>query len=181
MEKHAKEDYYNTPKYALIELIDGDFYQRVHPGIAHQDLLGEIMCQIMDKCDQSAGKLHMMPGPVALELGKRTIVEPDLMIFTDRKIIAERCIVKVPDLIMEITSPEDLYHDYVTKLKLYMDANVKEYWLINPEKRTAVIYCFEEDNTHVDVFEFDTTIYSRMFPEICLEIADWNVDYLNKS
>ena len=37
-----------------------------------------------------------------------------------------------PDLIIEVVSPDSKRMDYYTKLVLYRDAGVKEYWIADP-------------------------------------------------
>jgi len=50
-------------------------------------------------------------------------------------IITEKNIEGVPDLIIEIISPSSEYRDRVIKRKLYGKYGVREYWLVDPERR----------------------------------------------
>jgi Uma2 family endonuclease len=45
-----------------------------------------------------------------------------------------------PDLAIEIVSPTDYYQDVLEKIDDYFSSNVKQVWLINPEKETLTIY-----------------------------------------
>ena len=40
---------------------------------------------------------------------------------------------------MEIVSPSNSSHDYVRKLNLYMDAGVREYWIVNPMEQEVLV------------------------------------------
>ncbi len=45
----------------------------------------------------------------------------------------------IPVLVAEILSPYTRRRDHVQKRSLYMDAGVKEYWLVDPERSTITI------------------------------------------
>ncbi len=46
----------------------------------------------------------------------------------------------VPDLAVEVVSPNDIYQKLMNKVFEYLDAGVKEVWLVAPESRTVTIY-----------------------------------------
>lgn len=50
-----------------------------------------------------------------------------------------------PDWIIEIVSPGNPTHDYVRKLKLYLDAGVREYWIVDPMQGSIHVYLLEEE------------------------------------
>lgn len=43
-----------------------------------------------------------------------------------------------PDWIIEIVSPSSKVMDYYTKLSLYREAGVREYWIVDPLKQTIL-------------------------------------------
>ncbi len=181
MGTRTKEDYYQTPEFALVELIDGEFYQRVHPDITHQDILGNIAWMIGELLDRKKGSAHLIMGPLATEIGEETIVEPDIIVYTDKEKICDRCYLGGPDLVIEIVSGDDLFHDYVTKLKIYKDAaGTMEYWVVNPYERVALIYTFGGEHCAVRILGFDMPLTSMIMPEISIDLSSWNMDYLIK-
>ena len=50
-----------------------------------------------------------------------------------------------PDLVIEITSTSTRKMDYTKKMIKYMEAGVREYWIVDLQKRKVVTYFFEED------------------------------------
>lgn len=48
---------------------------------------------------------------------------------------------------IEILSPSSVKIDCERKVKLYREAGVREYWIVNPEKRTVTVYDFEHSDT----------------------------------
>jgi Uma2 family endonuclease len=53
-------------------------------------------------------------------------------------------------LVVEILSPVTRSRDMADKLNTYMLSGVKEYWIIDPQKQTVLIYGFKD--YHIDVF-----------------------------
>ena len=53
---------------------------------------------------------------------KTTIVEPDISVICDTKKLTEKGYSGAPDWIIEIVSPSNASHDYITKLNMYHNA-----------------------------------------------------------
>ena len=62
-----------------------------------------------------------------------------------------------PELTIEILSKSSRTKDCIIKLNKYMNAGVKEYWIIDPFKMKVLIYTFEEDDSP-EVYSFDDMI-----------------------
>jgi Uma2 family endonuclease len=45
-----------------------------------------------------------------------------------------------PDVVVEILSPSTAYYDLIVKKEVYERAGVKEYWLLDPNRKTIEIY-----------------------------------------
>ena len=50
------------------------------------------------------------------------------------------CCKGAPDLIVEILSSSTLRHDRLVKLNLYQRARVREYWIVDPENRSVMVF-----------------------------------------
>ena len=70
-------------------------------------------------------------------------VEPDMIIVCNPDIIKKRCIFGAPDFVLEIVSPWSKKRDYVIKQAKYALAGVREYWIIDPDKKILIRYDFE--------------------------------------
>jgi Uma2 family endonuclease len=87
-----------------------------------------------------------------------TWVEPDVVVVCDPAKISERGVEGAPDLVVEVASPSNRSYDYLTKGGLYLQAGVREYWIVDPEIRRTVIYRFEEGAPFMSVFDFDVPV-----------------------
>ena len=73
------------------------------------------------------------------------IVQPDLMVICDRDKITKKGCIGAPTWIIEIVSPSTSRRDYLTKLNLYAEYGVKEYWIVNPDREAVTVYQLDND------------------------------------
>jgi Uma2 family endonuclease len=76
------------------------------------------------------------------------IVIPDLSIICDKNGFTDAQYVGIPTFIVEILSHSNQSHDLVTKLNLYMDYGVKEYWIVNPMLNAVTVYSLNEEEKY---------------------------------
>lgn len=75
----------------------------------------------------------------------------------DRDKIINRCIYGAPDFIIEVISRSSTKRDSVIKLNKYLNAGVREYWMIDPNRKKVIVYNFETENYPV-IYGFDAKI-----------------------
>ncbi|NYE57786.1 Uma2 family endonuclease [Carboxydothermus ferrireducens] len=149
------KDYLKLPEEERGELIDGQFFSKAYasPSCLHQKTLLELALQIGSflKTKETTCELYVAPFDVLLALENETIedvknvVQPDLLVICDPQKLTEKGCLGAPDLIIEIVSPTSYRLDYVLKLNLYDKFHVKEYWIVNPETKTVLIYRQDND------------------------------------
>ena len=159
------EDYYALPEDRRAELIDGIIYDMSSPTSVHQLIGAEIWEQLKSYIRNSKGKCVPMLAPldVQLDCDDRTMVQPDVLVVCDRERIHMNCVYGAPDFIVEIMSKTTRKKDSILKLNKYMNAGVREYWMVDPESRKVVVYDFAheeypviyggEDKVPVGIFE----------------------------
>ena len=123
------------------EIIDGEHVVSPAPYSAHQWLVtalaGELRAQITLK---RHGKVYV--APIDVELSENDIVEPDVVVVLKRNlsIVTPVRIIGVPDLIAEVLSESTSKLDRAKKKRLYRQASVPEYWIVDGTKRVAEQY-----------------------------------------
>ena len=140
------EDYLALPDDQRVEMIDGVFYEMSSPTTIHQLIGGEIHRMLVNHIEENGGECipFIAPMDVQLDRDDKTIVEPDVFVVCDRSQITRPRIVGAPDLVIEVLSPSNWYHDTIRKLKKYKNAGVKEYWIILPDQSKVLVYWFAE-------------------------------------
>ena len=157
--EYTVEDYYALPDDCRAELIDGVFYDMATPRVTHQLIAGEIYHQLKLFVKSRKGScLPMMaPTSVQLDCDDKTMVEPDVFVLCDRSKFRSRCVYGAPDFVVEILSPSTRRKDTVIKLNKYMDAGVREFWLVDPDRKMVLVYHFSTNNYPV-IYGFDDEI-----------------------
>ena len=153
---YTEEDYYNLPENVRAELIDGQFYYMAAPSRVHQKILMFLSKTIANYIDSKNGPCEVYPAPFAVKLfseDDKNMVEPDISVICDPNKLTDRGCTGAPDWIVEIVSPSNSSHDYIRKLNLYADAGVREYWIVNPDKKSIYVY-------HLEETQFETTAYT---------------------
>lgn len=140
-------DYYAIPDDTRVELIDGVIYDMTAPTSVHQIIEGYIYSKLLQHVLEKGGKCLPMISPldVQLDCDNKTMVQPDVVIVCDRDKIIDRCVYGAPDFIIEVLSQSTKKKDSVIKLNKYLNAGVREYWMIDPVKKTVIVYDFAHD------------------------------------
>ena len=142
--EYTLDDYYALPDERRVELIDGVFYDTSAPAVIHQKILGELYLLFRECTDAHEGEceVYLSPCDVRLDMDNKTMVQFE----------------GAPDLALEILSPSTRSKDMLLKLYKYQNAGVKEYWIVDPDHETVLVYDFREDNFYPEKYDFNSVI-----------------------
>lgn len=166
--EYTLEDYYALPEERWVELIDGVFYEMLAPSYIHQFIAAEVFGQLRDYIRKKKGKCMVVQGPadVQLDCDNRTMLEPDVLVICDRDKILRRCCYGAPDFVVEVLSPSTRKKDMGVKMQKYIEAEVREYWLVDPDKKKVVVYDLEHGELPV-VYGSEDVVPVRIFDGEC--------------
>lgn len=172
-ETYTINDIYALPEGQRAELIDGRIYDMAPPSRIHQELVSQFTKIIGQHIDKNNGSCKVYPAPFAVFLNKddKTYVEPDISVICDKNKLDDCGCNGAPDFIIEIVSPSSRRMDYNKKNGLYMDAGVREYWIVDPEKERTTIYRYEEDAAPI-IIPFDQTITVGIYSDLSINILE---------
>ena len=130
------------------ELIGGIPYLMLAPTTAHQGVSGELFRQIANflvgkQCKVFSAPLDVRLFPRDGDLDD-TVVQPDIVVICDREKITRRCCEGAPDMAIEILSPSSVQHDTLRKFRLYQNAGIREYWIVNTESKTLMTHLLKD-------------------------------------
>lgn len=167
--EYTIEDYAGLPEERRAELIDGIFYDMTAPKPVHQLISGRIYMALCTYVTEKSGTCVpiMSPIDVQLDCDEKTMVQPDLLVVCDRSRILDHCILGAPDFVIEILSKSTKRRDLFIKADKYLNAGVREYWVIDPDKKMVVKYDFANDNYPV-IYGFDTEVPVSIFQGECM-------------
>ncbi|MDR1536434.1 MAG: Uma2 family endonuclease [Clostridiales bacterium] len=157
------------------ELIEGvPFAMPPAPSTFHQDILSELLYQFKRFLRGKPCKVYVAPFDVRLNADKddNTVVQPDLAVICDHSKIDEKGCKGAPDLVVEIISPASAVRDMLVKFRLYQDAGVREYWIVNPDTRTLHKYELHDGDYVASVFGESDAVASKVLPGCEINFAD---------
>ena len=146
--EYTLEDYLAIPDERRVELIDGVIYDMSSPIGHHQIIAGQIYFHLVSYISGKGGPCipFIAPIDVQLDCDDKTIVQPDVLILCDRSKYTPQRIVGAPDFVVEVLSKSTREKDMFLKLNKYRSAGVREYWMVDPDKKTVIAYHFENDD-----------------------------------
>ena len=144
--EYTIDDYYELPDDQRVELIDGYFYDIAAPTVRHQLLAGSIHAQFLAYIRSHKGRCIPLISPVDVKLDpdNKTMVQPDVVVVCDRSRVHEKIVEGGPDFVLEVVSPSTASRDYIKKAAKYIDAGVREYWIVDPGKERVMTFLFTE-------------------------------------
>lgn len=142
-QKYTYSDYRTWNDDNRYELIDGIVYMMASPSVEHQMISFEISRQLGNFLLGKMCRAFAAPFDVRLnaETTDDTVVQPDIFVVCDpEKYKNGKSCNGAPDMVVEIISPSSVGYDQITKYNQYLEAGVKEYWIVYPEARGVMVY-----------------------------------------
>lgn len=162
--EYTIEDYRALPDDVRAELIDGALIFSEAPTFSHQELLTELLFAIALHIRSNKGNCKVLASPldVQLDCDDKTVVQPDIIVSCDKDKRTARGIYGAPDMCIEIISPSSRKRDYGLKMMKYMNAGVREYWIVDLRRETVVCYFFEGED-YPFMYTFRDQVPVRIF------------------
>lgn len=171
-QRYTIDDIYNLPDGQRAELVDGRMYMMAPPSTTHQKLSGEIFTDINSYIRSKKGPCKVFAAPFAVFLDNdETYVEPDISVICDDDKIDNKGCHGAPDWIVEIVSPSSKRMDYYIKLTTYRLAGVREYWVIDPQKESIVVYDMANDSGPT-LYTFSDIIKVNIYDDLDIDFNE---------
>ncbi|GHV74512.1 hypothetical protein AGMMS49940_18140 [Spirochaetia bacterium] len=156
------------------ELMDGATYMMASPSVIHQQISGELSRQFSNFL---LGKpCRVFSAPLDIRLFPRedrtddTVVQPDLLVVCDKTKLSEGSCDGAPDLVIEIVSPSNTVQELLKKFNYYLDAGVREYWVVNPDTQTVQAHVLENGHFVSTIYKKDSAIPVSILPGLGIDL-----------
>jgi Uma2 family endonuclease len=156
------------------ELIYGEAYAMAAPNTAHQliamALAGELYAFLKGK------PCKVIPAPFDVRLfyqedeSDDTVVQPDLVVVCDSEKLGPEGCRGAPDMVVEIISPSNTAVEMNRKLRLYREAQVKEYWVVDPEDKHIGAYRLNGGQYSMQIYRKNVAAESAALPGLTIEL-----------
>jgi Uma2 family endonuclease len=127
----------------LYELIEGELFVSRAPSLTHQGVVVSLLFVFTQYLRENPIG-NVWPGPGVIFSDFSGVIPDVIYIGNERQkeIATSARVSGAPDLIIEILSPgaENERRDRHAKRQLYRKYGVKEYWIVDPEKKAIQVY-----------------------------------------
>lgn len=157
------------------EWVDGEVIKMSDLSLRHQQL-SRFLTAILQFWIETKKIGEVIPSPFQIRFDFRPSGrQPDIMFVSNENLhrLEKQYVDGTADLIVEIVSPESLARDTQDKFLEYEMAGVKEYWIIDPNTRTANFYGFDESGKYKMLpISADNKFESRVMEGLWIN-TDW--------
>lgn len=176
--KYNYAEYQKFPPEERWELIDGNAYNMSPaPTPKHQDLVGQLYRKFSDYLEDSTCRVFIAPFDVRLLTDHkkdeeiRNVVQPNVTIICDPDKLDDHGCQGSPDLIVEVLSPATAKKDRFEKKRLYRDAQVREYWIVDPTNETVEVLRLEgSDYIESGVYSREDSVSVGIFDDLTIDL-----------
>jgi Uma2 family endonuclease len=158
------------------EIIDGAPYMMAPPTTNHQDIHRELFLQLGNFLKGKSCKVYSAPFAVRLfprdDLGDDTVVEPDIVVICDLSKIDKQGCKGAPDLVIEILSPSHIRRDRIIKFQKYLEAGVREYWIVDGDNRAVEVHVLRDGGYHTMVYDETADAPVSVLPGCVIRLSE---------
>ncbi|MHC4470780.1 MAG: Uma2 family endonuclease [Planctomycetota bacterium] len=133
--RFTQADYARLPEGFPVELIDGQLVKEPSPTYGHQRILGQIHVELY----RFVGAGRVVVSPIDLFVDEYNVLQPDVLVI-EKPLGPKAPRAKLPLLVVEVLSPSTAFRDRQQKRRIYLDAGVKEVWIVDPETETIEVH-----------------------------------------
>jgi Uma2 family endonuclease len=157
------------------ELIEGELFVSCAPGLPHQLVLTNLLVAFTDYLRQNPIGT-VVPGPGAVFSNYDAVI-PDVVFVNNEQwdsIVGNNRFIAAPDLVIEIISPgsENRARDLKAKRRLYGKYGVKEYWVVDGENRSVLVFRLSDQGLEEVSLLRNDQISSPLLPGLELKLSD---------
>jgi Uma2 family endonuclease len=168
-------DYCGWDETPRCELINGEVFMLPAPSDYHQGIVAEFVFQLKSFLKNTPCKVFPAPYDVRLfpaeDESDGTVVQPDVVVICDRRKRDARGCRGAPDMVIEILSPATVEHDTITKFGLYLDAGVREYWIVDPQTKRVHVHILDGDRYIVSKYSSPQKAAVSVLPGCEMDLA----------
>lgn len=169
--KYSAQDFERLPEGPpYYQLIEGDLIMSPAPSYSHQRTVGKVFLKLSRLLEEK-GQGEVLISSIDVYLDEKNVFQPDIVVLLKegKAKVEEKGIFGPPDVVVEILSPSTAYYDLIVKKEVYERAGVKEYWILDPNRKTFEIYKNTEEGLKL-------SSQAREKGKVLSEILDLEID-----
>lgn len=145
---YTYEDYLKIPEEPgyRFEILEGALVKEPSPSLHHQRVSSALYRQLANYFDKFDPVGELFYAPLDVILTATNVMQPDLLFVSGARkdIFREERVDGACDLVVEIMSPSNRQKDRLIKMKIYRNAGIPHFWLVDPEENILEAYVLVE-------------------------------------
>jgi Uma2 family endonuclease len=175
-QRYTYADYLEWEGPQRYQLFNGEAFQMASPSVVHQALLMGLSSKfdnwlIGKPCQVFASPLDVRLFPEE-DNSDDTVLQPDLLVVCDKDKLGKGSVNGSPDLVVEIVSPSNSHSELFYKFQFYLEAGVREYWIIEPETRKVVVHIYDNGHYLSTAYKDNARIPVAILPGLEIPLED---------
>jgi Uma2 family endonuclease len=157
MQSALQEEINNKDRY---EIINGKMYMMAPASPTHEEIVMELSGRLWAFLKGKQCKVYGSSLAVYLsgDANDKDFFMPDITVVCDKSKISARGYEGAPTMIVEILSPSNSSHDRVRKFNKYLQAGVREYWIVDSSGRNVTVHVLKNGEYVSSAYEDTDTV-----------------------
>ncbi|MBK8517480.1 MAG: Uma2 family endonuclease [Saprospiraceae bacterium] len=173
-------DYLKLEIEEMVEIIRGKIFRMSPaPKVNHQAISRNIVSNLYLALKGKACQVYHAPIDIVLPIENKkrnkstTVVQPDICVICNPKIIEEKAVFGTPDFVIEIIAGKNVKKDTQIKFSVYEEAGVGEYWIVFADMRFVEVFLLENGKfQRLNTFSEDDMVPVKTIPGLEISIDD---------
>ena len=174
--RYTYADYLGWEGPQRYQLFNGEAFQMASPSVVHQALLMELGTQFDNFLRGKPCQVFAAPLDVRLfpeeDNSDDTVLQPDLLVVCDKDKLGKGSVNGAPDLVVEIVSPSNTHSELFRKFQFYLEAGVREYWVIDPETKSVQVHIYDNGHYLSTAYKNNARIPVTVLPGLEIPLED---------
>jgi Uma2 family endonuclease len=174
-QRYTYADYLEWDGPERYQVLYGEVFMMASPSVAHQAICMELSRQFGNylqgkPCRVFAAPLDVRPFPED-DNSDDTVVQPDLLVVCGQHKLASGSVNGAPDLVIEVVSPSNTQEEMFLKFQIYLEAGVREYWIVYPGEKAIQVHVYENGHYISSSYKGNAVVPASVLPglQIALE------------
>ncbi len=159
-----------APEDRIWEFADGEVIVHSPASITHQRIV-RFLTYLLTGYVEERGLGEVFNGPAALRLRPGLIKEPGVFLVTPgRATVGSLFVEGSADLVVEVASSATRTYDLQEKAAAYRQSGVREYWVVDPDRKEVVVHRLEGGSDHTETLAAGRLVSSAV-PGFWIEVT----------
>jgi len=134
--RFTRDDYMLLPEGFPAQLIEGELVREPAPTFDHQQTVGKLYLLL---CAQVGDERRVVLSPIDVFVDRHNVLQPDVLVL-EAPLPRDVPEIGIPLIVFEVLSPSTAHRDRRQNRRIYLEAGVREVWIVDPRTETITVH-----------------------------------------